>query len=111
MKKGIIEKLRHQEDFYYFQIKADVSVVYHIDEIFVALDEYDEGLFYPNKDIDYKTFVPERITFHDGSGTIHAIVIYNKDLIDLILFKNNKKCKRFLKLMKKRFVYIDGKLF
>jgi len=111
MEKGIIKRLDNQKDFMYFQIKPDVSVVYLFDEIASFLDEYEEGLSYPNKDVDYNKFVPRRISFNVGDGTIYAIVIYNSDLIDLILFKGNSKFNKFIKLMKKHFVYLDGKPF
>jgi len=111
MEKGIIKKLDNQKDFMYFQIKPDISVVYLFDEIASSLDEYEEGLSYSNKDIDYNKFVPKRISFNVGDGTIYAIVIYNKDLIDLILFKRNSKFDKFIELMKGNFVYSDGKIF
>ena len=111
MEKGIIKRLDNQKDFMYFQIKSDVSVVYLFDEISSSLDEYEEGLSYPNKDIDYNKFVPKRISFNVGDGTIYAIVIYNSDLIDFILFKGNSKFDKFIELMKKSFVYSDGKPF
>ena len=110
-KKGIIKKFDHQKDYMYFQIKPDVSIVYILDEITSSLDKYDEGLSYPNKDINYKKFVPKRISFNIGDGTVYAIVIYNIDLIDLILFKGTSKFDKFTKLMEKHFIYEDGKSF
>ena len=111
MEKGIIKKVDNQKDFMYFQIKADVSVVYIFDKITSLLDEYEEGLSYPNKDINYDKFIPKRISFNIGDGNIYGIVIYNKDLIDFILFKGNSKFDKFIKLMKDNFVYFDGKPF
>ena len=111
MKKGIILKIDNQKGFIYFQIEADVSVVYILDEISSSLDKYDEGLSYPNKDVEYSRFVPKRESYHDGHGTIHAIAVYNKDLIDLILFKQNSNFNKFIRLMRKNFVYADGKSF
>jgi hypothetical protein len=108
MAKGIINRLDNQEDFMYFQIKSDVSVVYILDEITASLDEYEEGLAYPNKDVVYGKFVTTRTSFNTGGGTIYAIAIYNKDLIDLILFKGNAKFDKFIELMKNNFIYSDG---
>lgn len=102
MEKGIIKRLDNQKEFMYFQIKPDVSVVYLFEKIASSLDEYEEGLSYPNKDIDYNKFTPKRVSFNTGDGTIYAIVIYNKDLIDLILFKGNSKYKKFIESMKKK---------
>ena len=107
----VIAKLNNQKDFMYFKIKADASVIYALDEMTSALDEYEEGLVYPTKNIDYDKFIPHRTSFNVGDGDIYAIVIYNKDLIDLILFKNNSEFDRFVSMMNDRFVYSNGESF
>lgn len=111
MDKCVIAKLNNQKDFMYFKIKADASVIYALDEMTSALDEYEEGLVYPTKNIDYDKFIPHRTSFNVGDGDIYAIVIYNKDLIDLILFKNNSEFDRFVSMMNDRFVYSNGESF
>ena len=108
MEKGIVKKLENQNDFLYFHIEANASVVYLLDEISAAIDDYEEGLSYPEKNINYETFVPKRVSFNVGDGTTYAIVIFNKDQIDLILFKNNSKFDAFLGLMKEKFSYSNG---
>jgi len=111
MDSGIIVKLQNQKDFMWFSLKANAQSVYILDSIVASFDKYEEGLFFPKKNLVYKNFVPNRWELHNGQGVIYGIAIFNKDLIDLIIIKNTPEYKKFIRLMKKNFTYSTKKSF